>query len=140
MVGFNKNILRTILIASYIMVVALIISGISALFSYLNTGADRSAMLHTEIKKVDQYLPKFIWEPLNNEGRPMDTENLKAIENDYLDAWYVKQVAYSTNKIDGIKDYYTDSARENLYSFIELNKAENIIIKSTTLNHNPMAN
>jgi hypothetical protein len=137
MVGFNKNILRTILIASYIMVVALIISGISALFSYLNTGADRSAMLHTEIKKVDQYLPKFIWEPLNNEGRPMDTENLKAIENDYLDAWYVKQVAYSTNKIDGIKDYYTDSARENLYSFIELNKAENIIIKSTTLNHNP---
>ncbi|HEY5687225.1 MAG TPA: cellulase family glycosylhydrolase [Yeosuana sp.] len=137
MVGFNKNILRAILIASYIMVVALIISGISALFSYLNTGADRSAMLHTEIKKVDQYLPKFIWEPLNNEGRPMDTENLKAIENDYIDAWYVKQVAYSTNKIDGIKDYYTDSARENLYSFIELNKAENIIIESTTLNHNP---
>jgi len=44
MVGLNKNILRTILIASYIMIVALIISGVSALFSYLNTGADRSTM------------------------------------------------------------------------------------------------
>ncbi|NNK82833.1 MAG: cellulase family glycosylhydrolase, partial [Flavobacteriaceae bacterium] len=90
-----------------------------------------------EIKKVEQYLPKLDWQPLTNEGRPMDKENLNAIQNDYLDAWYVKQVAYKTNKIAGIKDYYTDSARENLYSFIEYNKAENIIIESTTLNHNP---
>lgn len=137
MVGLNKNILRTILIISYIMIVALIISGISALFSYLNTGADRSTMLHTEIQKVEQYAPKLIWEPLNNEGRPMDNENLNALQNDYLDAWYVKQVAYKSNKTAGIKDYYTDSARENLYAFIELNKAENTTIEATTLNHKP---
>ncbi|WP_452232891.1 cellulase family glycosylhydrolase [Lacinutrix sp. MEBiC02595] len=137
MVSLNKNILRTILIISYIMIVALIISGISALFSYLNTGADRSTMLHTEIQKVEQYAPKLIWEPLNNEGRPMDTENINALQKDYLDAWYVKQVAYKTNKTAGIKDYYTDSARENLYAFIDLNKAENTTIEATTLNHNP---
>ena len=137
MVGLNKNILRTILIISYIMIVALIISGISALFSYLNTGADRSTMLHTEIQKVEQYAPKLIWEPLNNEGRPMDNENLNALQNDYLDAWYVKQVAYKSNKTAGIKDYYTDSARENLYAFIELNKAENTTIEATSLNHKP---
>ncbi|WP_055434830.1 glycoside hydrolase family 2 TIM barrel-domain containing protein [Lacinutrix algicola] len=137
MVGLNKNILRTILIISYIMIVALIISGISALFSYLNTGADRSTMLHTEIQKVEQYAPKLIWEPLNNEGRPMDNENLNALQNNYLDAWYVKQIAYQTNKTAGIKDYYTDSARENLYAFIELNKAENTTIEATTLNHKP---
>jgi hypothetical protein len=119
------------------MVVALIISGISALFSYLNTGADRSTMLHTEIQKVEQYAPKLIWEPLNNEGRPMDNENLNALQNNYLDAWYVKQIAYQTNKTAGIKDYYTDSARENLYAFIELNKAENTTIEATTLNHKP---
>ena len=137
MVDLNKNIVRTILIASYIMIVALIISGVSAIFSYLNTGADRSGMLHTEIKKVEQYLPKVVWKPLNNEGRPMDQENLKALENDYLDAWYVKQVAYNTNSTQGIKDYYTDSARENLYAFIALNKAENITVESTTLEHHP---
>ncbi|SFD04555.1 cellulase family glycosylhydrolase [Algibacter pectinivorans] len=137
MVGFNKNIMRTILLASYIILIGLIITGISALFSYLNTGADRSSMLHTEIQKVEQYLPKLNWEPLQNEGRPMDSENLNALQNDYLDAWYVKQIAYKTNKIAGIKDYYTDSARLNLYDFIALNKAKNITIEATTLQHNP---
>lgn len=137
MVSINKNIMRTILIASYIMLVALIISGVSALFSYLNTGADRSKMLHTEIKKVEQYLPTINWEPLQNEGRPMDNENLNALQNDYLDAWYVKQIAYKTNKTAGIKDYYTDSARENLFAFIDLNKAQDITIEATTLKHNP---
>ena len=137
MVGLNKNILRAILIASYIIIVALIIAGVSALFSYLNTGADRSAMLHTKIEKVDQYLPKVLWSPLNNEGRPMDIEALKKLESNYLDAWYVKHIAYKTNTIEGIKDYYTDSARENLYAFIELNTTENITIESTTLEHNP---
>ena len=100
------------------MIVALIISGISALFSYLNTGADRSKMLHTEIRKVEQYIPKVAWEPLQNEGRAMDNQTLNALENDYLDAWYVKQVAYRTNKTAGIKDYYTDSARKNILDFI----------------------
>ena len=114
MVGPNRNILRTILIASYIMIVALIIYGVSAVFSYLNTGADRSTMLHTEIQKVEQYLPKVEWEPIQNEGRPIDDQTLNTIQSNYLDAWYVKQVAYNTNKIAGIKDYYTDSARENL--------------------------
>ena len=115
MVSLNKNIIRSILIISYIIVIALIVSGISGLFSYLNTGADRSKMLHTEIKKIEQYLPKVIWQPLNNEGRKMDNQNLNAIQNDYLDAWYVKQVAYNSNKKAGIKDYYTDHARKNLY-------------------------
>lgn len=137
MVSVSKNILRTILIASYIMLVALIISGVSALFSYLNTGADRSTMLHTEIQKVEQYLPKVTWAPLNNEGRPINSQNLSALQNNYLDAWYVKQIAYKTNKPAGIKDYYTDNARENLFNFIELNKAQNITIDATTLEHHP---
>ena len=137
MVGINKKLIRTVLITSYIMIVSLIISGVSALFGYLNTGADRSAMLHTEIQKIDQYLPKVNWYPTINEGRPMDEQNLKAIENDYLDAWYVKHIAYKTNSTEGIKDYYTDNARENIYNLIELNKADDISIESTTLNQNP---
>ncbi|QDO94531.1 cellulase family glycosylhydrolase [Formosa sediminum] len=137
MVGLNKNILRTILIISYIMVIALIISGVSAVFSYLNTGADRSTMLHTEIQKETHYLPQIHWAPLKNEGRPMDSENLNALQNDYLNAWYVKHIAYKTNSKTGLKDYYTDSARKNLYDFIALNKAEAITIEATTLTHNP---
>ena len=65
-------------------------------------------MLHTEVKQVDQYLPQLDWAPLTNKGRPMDKENLKAIEDDYLDAWYVKSIAYKTNTKQGIEDYYTN--------------------------------
>lgn len=137
MVGLNKNIVRVMLITLYIVVIALIISGISALFAYLNTGADRSAMLHTELKKIEQYSPKVVWAPLKNEGRSIDKENLKALENDYLDAWYVKHVAYKTNTTTGIKDYYTDSARLNIFEIIELNINEDITIESTTLEHHP---
>ncbi|OUR98362.1 glycosyl hydrolase family 5 [Flavobacteriales bacterium 33_180_T64] len=137
MVNLNKNILRSFLIASYIVIIALIVSGVSALFAYLNTGADRSAMLHTEIRKIDQYLPKITWTPILNEGRPMDSVNLKTIENDYLDAWYVKHIAYQSNLTTGIEDYYTDNARLNLYRFVELNSAEDITVESTTLEHHP---
>ncbi|GLR19083.1 glycoside hydrolase family 2 TIM barrel-domain containing protein [Portibacter lacus] len=137
MVGFSRNILRTALIASYIGIIALIVSGVSALFSYLNTGADRSSMLHTEIKKADQYIPTVQWAPITNEGRPIDEENLNGIENDYLDAWYVMQVAYKTNTTAGIEDYFTDNARENIYKFIALNKEAKINIESTTLAHHP---
>ncbi|GAA0738814.1 glycoside hydrolase family 2 TIM barrel-domain containing protein [Gaetbulibacter jejuensis] len=136
MVSLNKNILRAALLTSYIVIIALIIFGVSALYSYLNTGADRSAMLHTEIKKIDQYLPKVHWQSTNNEGRPIDSENLKAIQNDYLDAWYVRHVAYKTNTKNGIEDYFTDSARENIYQFIALNSSKNITVESTTLSHN----
>ena len=137
MVNVNKNILRSVLVLSYVILIGGIVYGISAVFSYLNTGADRSKMLHTEIKKVDQYLPKITWKPLNNEGRLMDAQTLSKLENDYLNAWYVKHIAYTTNTTEGLKDYYTDSARENLYNFIDLNTTEGIHIESTTLEHHP---
>jgi len=137
MVSINKNILRSLLILSFIALNALIIFGISALFTYLNTGADRSKMLHTEIKKVDQYLPKMDWASLKNEGRPISEQTLIEIENDYLDAWYVKHIAYKTNQKAGIKDYYTENARKNIYQYVDLNKKENVTVESTTLNHNP---
>ncbi|WP_415375640.1 cellulase family glycosylhydrolase [Patiriisocius sp. Uisw_017] len=137
MVNLNKNIIRSILIASYILIIVIIISGISSIFAYLNTGADRSSMLHTKLEKIEQYIPEVTWAPLNNEGRPMDELILKKIENDYLDAWYVKLVAYKTNTTLGIKDYYTDNARNNIFAFIALNSKEKVTIESTTLNHHP---
>jgi len=117
-------------------ITALILFGISSLFSYLNTGADRSSMLHTEIKKIDQYLPKLQWAPLENEGRPMDLQTLNGIQNDFLDAWYVKHVAYKTNLPKGIEDYYTKNARQNIFNTIENNKLANISIEETTVEHN----
>lgn len=133
----NKNILRSSLLLIYIIIIALLIFGLGAVYSYLNTGADRSKMLHTEVKKVDQYLPELEWAPLTNEGRPMDQQTLTAIENDYLDAWYIKHVAYKTNTRVGIDDYYTKSARANLFNIIDINTENNTTIDATTLAHHP---
>ena len=133
----NKNILRSLLLLSYLIIITLIIYGFGALYSYLNTGADRSTMLHTEVKQVDQYLPELEWAPLTNLGRPMDKQTLSEIENDYLDAWYVKLVAYKTNTTKGIDDYYTKSARKNIYNIIELNSNHKTTIDATTLEHHP---
>ncbi len=133
--SINKNILRSVLVLSYITIIAVIILGISSVFSYLNTGADRSSMLHTEIKKIEQYLPKIEWAPLINEGREMDLQTLKAIETDYLDAWYVKHIAYKTNSAKGIDDYYTENARKSIFSIISKNKTDSIYVDGTTLEH-----
>lgn len=132
----NKNILRGIIILSFILLNVLIIFGISSLISYLNTGADRSKMLHTEIQKIDQYLPKMTWSTKKNQGRKINPQHLLDIENDYLDAWYVRSIAFQSNSTYGIDDYFTESARENLYSQIEFNLKENIFLESTSLAHN----
>ncbi|MDO5969077.1 cellulase family glycosylhydrolase [Flavivirga aquimarina] len=133
----NRKIIRGILFLSYIIIISFVTYGLSALFGYLNTGADRSTMLHTEIKKVEQFLPKILWNANENEGRPMDKQTLANIENDYLDAWYVKHCAYQTNTITGIEDYYTKNARKNLYNIINKNIETGTTIRSTTLQHHP---
>ena len=132
----NKKILRGVIILTYIIIMTLVIYGLAAIFSYLNTGADRSKMLHTEIRQVEQYLPEVNWAPLTNEGRPMDNQTLKSIENDYLDAWFVKHVAYKSNSEVGIDDYYTESARENIFNIIGINSTNKISVEATTLSHN----
>jgi Glycosyl hydrolases family 2, TIM barrel domain len=137
MSNINKTILRTVLMLSYVLIIGLVVYGIASVYSYLNTGADRSKMLHTEVQKIDQYLPQIQWQPLTNEGRPMDQQTLKAIESDYLDAWYAKHIAYKTNTKEGIKDYFTERSRENIYNNIDLNSQNNTTIDATTLSHNP---
>jgi len=137
MSSYNKTILRSVILLSYVLVIALVIYGVAAVFSYLNTGADRSTMLHTEVKQVDQYLPQLTWSTLSNEGRPMDKQNLKAIENDYLDAWYVRHIAYMTNSTKGVDDFYTESARQNIHNIISVNLSNNTSVEATTLAHHP---
>lgn len=135
MVKVNRIIIRTIVLLMYVLILGLVLFGISAVFSYLNTGADRSKMLHTEIEKVEYYIPSLEWTSLENEGRPMDTQTLKRIEEDYLDSWYIRQVALKMNKNDGVADFYTDHAREDIQSYINYNRENKINIESTTLSH-----
>ena len=122
---------------SYVLVISVITFLISSLFTYINTGAERSKILHLEVKKEVQYLPELTWASNGNEGRFMDNQVLNSIQNDYLDAWYVKNIAFRTNDINGIEDFYTESARVNLFKNINNNIEENIFIEATTFSHNP---
>ena len=88
-------------------------------------------MLHTEIKKVEQYLPKINWANDGNEGRYISKQKIEEVQNDYLNAWYVKQIAYRTNTQKVIEDYYTKNARKNIFNIIKYNKE-----KKTTINAN----
>ncbi|WP_299060874.1 glycoside hydrolase family 2 TIM barrel-domain containing protein [uncultured Polaribacter sp.] len=135
MVKTNKRILRGFLMLTYVLIISILLFLISSVYSFLNTGADRSKMLHTEVKKVDQYLPKVTWTLDGNEGRKISQQKINAVENDYLDAWYVKHIAYKTNTKAGIEDYFTESARENIYSILKYNKLNKITTEGTTLAH-----
>ena len=137
MVKRNRYILRIISILIYVFIISVLVFLVSSLLRYLNTGADRSKILHTEVKKIDQYLPKIVWKQDGNEGRFMDEQTLRDVESDYLDAWYVKQIANKTNIKNGIEDFYTENARENLYNIIDANIKEKITILSTTIKHQP---
>ena len=136
MVKINKQILRAILMLTYLVIIGILLFLVGSLYSFLNTGADRSSMLHTEVQKVEQYLPKVYWTKDGNEGRVISEQKINEIENDYLDAWYVKQIAYKTNLPAGIADFYTKNSRKNIFNNIAYNKLHNTTVEATTLIHN----
>ncbi len=133
----NKNILRGGLVLFYILIIGLITLGISSLYSYLNTGADRSTMLHTEQIQERYYIPTIEWDTTAVEGRQLDANTLKSIEEDYLNAWYVRSRALNNNTLTGIEDYYTASATNKLTALISYNLNNQITIASTSLDHHP---
>lgn len=133
----TKNIYRVLLIASFLAVNALIISGISALFAYLNTGANKSSILHLAVRMDKVYAPKMTWGNLDNPGRPMEKQTIQEIERDYLNAWHVRNIAYKKNDRYGVADFYTDSAKARIFEHIDLNIENNNTLKSTTLEHFP---
>jgi len=133
----NKNIYRAILLLSFLGLNAGILFGISSVWSYLNTGADRATMLHLKEELSETYQPKIVWSDQDNEGRPMEKQTLLDIQKDYLTAWHVRNRAYATHDINGIADCYTDSARVKLYDIIALNKAKGLTVQNKTIEHHP---
>ena len=133
----NRNAYRFFLIASFIAINALILFGIGSVFSFLNTGADKTSMLHLEREVHEVYLPKVIWTDTVGDGRIMEKQVLGEIERDYKRAWYVRNLAYRENNSFGLDDYYTDSSLVKFKRIIDLNKKRNITLNTTTITHFP---
>jgi hypothetical protein len=136
----NRNINRSFLIVSFLLLNLLLLMGISNVLAYLNSGASRSTMLHLEKETIHTYLPEVSWQTPNNPGRIMEAYTLKRIEKDYLFSWYIKNRAFQTNTKEGIEDYYTQNTRQNLYHALAYNSKKGITIESTTLQHHPELN
>ncbi len=132
----RKRTYRVVLLIVFALANALVLFGIGQIFTYFNTGADRSSILHTNLPDAKVYLPKVIWEDTLNPGRPIEKPTLSRITSHYLQSWYVKQVAYATNNPLGIKDFFTQNAQINLMHHIEDQQKKNITIASTGLQHN----
>ncbi|MEO9661611.1 MAG: cellulase family glycosylhydrolase [Maribacter dokdonensis] len=135
-IQLNKTLYRTVLIITFLAINGLVLYGIGAAWAFMNTGADKTSMLHLEVPMEDVYKPNLDWVSLDNPGRPMEKQALAEITNDYMNAWHVRNIAYKKNDRYGIEDFYTDSARVRLYDNIDLNKKNNHWYKRTTLNHN----
>ncbi|MFC5048513.1 cellulase family glycosylhydrolase [Aquimarina hainanensis] len=132
---WNRAIYIFLIGIGFTAVIAIVLLGLSKVFSFLNTGADRSSMLHISMKKDFVYLPTVSWRAQDNPGREVDSQTLTNISNDYLSAWYVRNVSYQTNDSTGIDQYYTKSARKNLINNINYNKKMKNRIEATTLQH-----
>lgn len=131
----NKALYRMFILSMFVLINVGVLFGIGQIIAYLNTGADRTNMLHLDLVKENYYVPEVKWESVDNPGRPMEDANLAKIEQDYLDAWHVKNLALFTGEDAGIYDHYTESARAKVRDLIAYNNNQNIHISSTTLAH-----
>ena len=133
----KPGIYRPLLIISFIAVNALIIYGLASTWSFLNTGADKSTILHITAEIESAYRPKFNWTLEGQEGRDLEKQTLKDIERDYKSAWYVRYNALASNNPYGLGDYYTDDAQKFLFNLLDGNRSQNVFFRGTSITHNP---
>ncbi|WP_378186543.1 cellulase family glycosylhydrolase [Aquimarina sp. W85] len=133
---YNKLFYRILLVSSFLLVNIAVLFGISQVLSFLNTGADRTSMLHINFEKKEVYRPKLLWQDSINPGRPIEKFTMRSIQSDYLKSWYVRQNSFAKTETIGISDYFTQNAKKKLVehvNYLALNKTH---IAGTTLSHN----
>ncbi|MDH3697189.1 MAG: cellulase family glycosylhydrolase [Flavobacteriaceae bacterium] len=132
---FTIRLRRGFMILAAVLLNGGILLGIGAILVYLNTGADRSSILHLDTEIESVYRPHIQLGSHTNEGRPIDTAAAENLIRDYLNAWYTRNEALRYNDPLLMRDYYTDSAYAKLKRLIDLNKNSEVSIQQTTLAH-----
>ncbi|SEE45814.1 Glycosyl hydrolase catalytic core [Tenacibaculum sp. MAR_2010_89] len=132
----KRTFKQVVIITTFVLVNLLLISLLSKIYYEFNSGADRSKLLHIDLKNNTYYLPKIKVNYDNVEGRDPNEEIIKNIKKDYLKSWYVKKYALQNNDYNAIEDFYTDSAQVKIKKIIQFNSKNSINIRSTSVNHN----
>lgn len=136
----NKNILRVLTLAGYLILICGSFALLAQLYVYLNTGADRSKILHVPITSTAPHQPIISWDTTQIAGRLMDATTLASIERDYFQAWHVRSLSLQLNDTAILNDYFTKSARKKYQELIAYNDLSEVHVISTTLSHAPQIN
>jgi len=126
---------RGIIILAAVLLNGLALLGIGSVFVFLNTGADRSSILHLDMEIQSVYRPYTLLDSMPNSGRPIDATTRKKIVRDYLNALYTRNEALRFNEPLLMRDYYTDSAFAKMERIIDLNRKAQVHVAQTTLAH-----
>lgn len=132
---WTTRIRRGMIILAAVLLNGLLLLGIGSILVFLNSGADRSSILHLDLEIKSVYRPNIIVDSLPNNGRPIDATAREIIVRDYLNAWYTRNEALRFNDPLLMRDYYTDSAYAKIERIIDLNHNARVHVAQTTLDH-----
>ncbi len=131
----GRTIKQIIVISCFVAVNFLLVSLLSKIFYEFNSGADRSKLLHIDLKQNRYYQPKVNFDHLDTEGREPNKENIVSIREDYLRSWYVRKYAFKSNNLKAFEDFYTDSAQAKIKRSLLQNIKDSLSIHSTSTDH-----
>ncbi|MFA0963374.1 cellulase family glycosylhydrolase [Roseivirga sp. BDSF3-8] len=127
-----------LLIISFLALSTVLFYGFSQVITYFRTGADPSGMLLLSADEVDYfYRPDYTWSGIEEaEGRPMEEGTLQKVSKDYLAGYYYQYQASGHGHEMGLKDYYSDKARQQLKASAMSYKNGESSHRGTTIQHN----
>lgn len=122
---------------SILLVLAMIIYGFSRVYAYFNTGADKRDILLLGSEQLSEhYMPETTWiDEEMAEGRTLEAATKRKVEDDYLSSYYYQYHASANGLTKGLKDYYTEHARETLIRLATYYQHNDQKVKGTTISH-----
>ncbi len=135
--SYNKNSYRALLLISFLAVNVLILVGISKTWTYFNSGAERSDMLHLGTGVTRGSKAEVVWQEGRSGGRPVSRQERNEIEKGYLLAWRSMERSLASNSVEWAADRFTDKALHRLERQLIHNSQEGVTVKGVTLEHHP---
>ena len=119
----------------YVAAILIIMTALSQLFLYFNSGADRSKILKVSADVQAAHAPLISWDTSFVKGRQISVPALADLEKDYKMAWHSRALALEVNDSVLLNDYFTKNARAKIAEVISYNDSLETSIRSSSLKH-----
>ncbi|MDG1573365.1 glycosyl hydrolase [Robiginitalea sp. M366] len=132
--GWNKPIRRAGILLSFLLVNALVLLGIGGVWSYLNTGADRSQLLQ-DSRSLRLHPQEAVWLDSLAPHPEFKPHHRSEILRDYLTSWAYRNQAMATGSPAWLGDIYTDSAAAKVGAQLRLFRDTGLEVRQVNLSH-----